>query len=309
MVARMTPELTIAVVLHNSAGTLAACLRSIRHSVDSGWAELIAVDNDSPDESVAVLRCELPDAELLPLDKNRGFAAGANAALDLARGRYWMLLNPDVYAPQGGLEELISWMDRYPRVGIASPEIVGSDGGWEAAGRAQPSSVRVLLELMRLHRALPRRLRGRLLRGSYWTGGDQFDAGWVPGTAIIVRPRALREVGPLREDLFMYGEDLEWCWRMRRAGWRIGVCSATTFIHDASSSAHRTFGEAETERRIAAGIDAACRRIYGMPKARLLAALTALALLAESKAPRRAPTQRARARTVARIWWQLARRK
>jgi GT2 family glycosyltransferase len=279
----------------------------VRGSVDGGWVELIAVDSDSPDESVAVVRRELPSARLLALEENRGFAAGANVALDQAQGRYWMLLNPDVRAPQRGLEELICWMDRHPQIGVASPEIVGGDGRWQAPGRAEPSLARILLELTRLHRALPRRVRGRLLRGPYWVGGDQLNVGWVPGTAMILRPRAVREAGSLREDLFMYGEDLEWCWRMRRAGWRIGVCSATTFVHDAKSSAHRTFGEGQTERRIAAGIDAACHSIYGRRKARMLAALTALSLVAESAAPVRAPADRARTRGVARIWWRLAR--
>jgi N-acetylglucosaminyl-diphospho-decaprenol L-rhamnosyltransferase len=307
-VATLTPELSIGIVLHNSADTLAMCLWSVRDAVDRGWAEVIAVDNDSPDDSVGVLRRELPHAQLLTLDRNRGFAAGANAALARAEGRYWLLLNPDVRGPTDGLETLVEWMDRHPRHGLASPEIVGADGHWQSPGRAPPSIARTLMELTRLHRVLPRRVRGRLLRGPYWTGGDQLDAGWVPGTSMIVRPQAAREVGPLREDLFMYGEDLEWCWRMRRAGWRIGVCSGTTFVHQTGSSARATFGEPETQRRIAAGIDGACRSIYGPGKARLLAALIALSLLADSAAPGRDPAQRARARSAARIWRQLARR-
>jgi hypothetical protein len=123
---------------------------------------------------------------------------------------------------------------------------------------------------------------------------------------MIVRPEAAREVGSLPEDLFMYGEDLVWCWRMRRAGWGIGVCAGTTFVHETASSAQATFGEVDTQRRIAAGIDAACRSIYGPRKARLLAALTALSLLAESVAPVRDPAERARARSDARVWTQLA---
>jgi hypothetical protein len=125
---------------------------------------------------------------------------------------------------------------------------------------------------------------------------------------MIIRPKAVREIGGLREDLFLYGEDLEWCWRMRRAGWRIGVCSATTFVHEISSSAHGTFGEAETDQRIAAGIDAACRSMYGSRKAQTLAGLTAMSLLMESAGIRRQLADRARARSAALIWWNLARR-
>jgi GT2 family glycosyltransferase len=307
-VERLTPELSIAIVLHNSEDTLTTCLHSVRDAVETGWAEMIAVDNDSPDDSVGVLRRELPRTQLLRLEPNRGFAAGANAAMARAQGRYWLLLNPDVQVPPAGLQTLVWWMDRHPEIGLASPEIVGSDGTWQSPGRASPSIGRTLLELTRLHRALPPRLRARLLRGPYWTGGDQLDAGWVPGTSMIVRPTAARQVGVLREELFMYGEDLEWCRRMAHAGWGIGVCSSTTFVHCTSSSARVSFGVEETECRIAAGLDAAHRLIYGSRRARALAALTAASLRLESCAPGRPAGHRLRARRAARAWETLATR-
>jgi GT2 family glycosyltransferase len=217
-----------------------------------------------------------------------------------------LLLNPDVRMPVGGLEALIDWMDLHPRVGVASPDIDGLEGAWESPGRAMPSIARTLLELSRLHLALPSKLRGRFLRGPYWTGGDQLDAGWVPGTAMIVRPQAVRQVGNLREDLFIYGEDLEWCARMRRGGWGVGVCTATTFTHRTSSSVRISFGEDEKERRIAEGIDAACRVMYGSVHARVLAAVTALSLAIEARAPRREAVARKRTHDVAKIWWTLA---
>jgi GT2 family glycosyltransferase len=305
----MQPELTIAIVLYNSADTLADCLRSIREELDSGFAELVAVDNASPDDSVAVLRAEFPAARVVELDGNRGFAAGANAALARASGRYWLLLNPDVRVPAGGLQHLLAWMDAHPRLGVASPEIVDANGRWEEPGRALPSIARVLLRLTRLHRLLPADARRRVFRGGYWTSGDQLNAGWVPGTAMIVRPAAAHEVGPLCEQLFMYGEDLEWCWRMRKAGWRVGVCSSTTFVHGTSSSARRTFGEDEVQRRIAEGLDGACQRMYGPRHARALARVTALAYALDARVPGKSPRERDQARAAARVWRRLAARR
>ena len=296
------PQLSIAIVLHNSAEALPSCLRSVRPAVEAGWAEVIAVDNASPDDGGAVLQRELPRAQVLRLERNRGFAAGANLAMARARGRYWLLLNPDVRVPADGLEKLVAWMDGHPGHGVASPDLVGADGRWQAPGRALPSIGRTLLELTRAHRALPPDLRARVLRGPYWIGGDQLDAGWVPGTSMIVRPAAAREVGPLREDLFLYGEDLEWCGRIARGGWRIGVCASTAFVHDTSSSAHLSFGEEETARRIAAGIDGAQRILCGSRRARTLAALTAASHGLDSCAPGRTPEQRRRARRAARAW-------
>jgi N-acetylglucosaminyl-diphospho-decaprenol L-rhamnosyltransferase len=304
----MRPELTIAIVLYNSAETLPDCVRSIRGELDNGFAELIAVDNASPDGAVAVLRAEFPAAQVVEMDGNRGFAAGVNAALARARGRYWLLLNPDVRAPAGGLRALVEWMDAHPGLGVASPEIVDLDGRWEEPGRALPSVARVLLRLSRLHRLLPADVRRRIFRGSYWTSGDQLNAGWVPGTAMIVRPAAVSTVGLMREELFMYGEDVEWCWRMRRAGWRVGVCSSTTFVHGTSSSARRTFSEDEVQRRIAEGMDGACRLMYGPKHARVLAMVTALAYAVDALSPGTSPAERDRARAAARVWRRLAAR-
>ena len=307
--AGVEPQLSIVLVLHNSADELADCLRSIGSAIEAGWAELIAVDNASPDRSAEIVRDEFPRARLLTLEKNRGFAAGANAALPHAAGRYWLLLNPDIVASVNGLEALVRWMDAHPAIAAASPELCGDDGRCESPGRATPSIVRTLLELSRLHRLLPAAARGRVLRGPYWPGGDQYDAGWVPGTAMIVRPAAARQVGALREDLFMYGEDIEWCWRLRRARWRIGVCSGARFVHRGGASARRTWGEREQERRVAAGVDAACRSMYGPAHARALAALTGLALRLDSYGIARDPAQRGRAREGARTWQRLARRR
>lgn len=301
----MTPELSILVVLYQSGGTLASCLRSIRSDVDSGFAELIAVDNASPDDSSTVLRRELSSATLVELAENRGFAAGVNAILPRASGRYWMLLNPDVVVAPGGARRLVQFMDLHPRIGLGSPDLRSAGGDWEAPGRALPSVARTALEMSRLHRLLPASTRGRILRGGYWTGGEQLDVGWVPATAPIVRPAAVRDVGLMREDLFMYGEDLEWCWRMRKAGWRTGVCDSTTFVHATSSSVLRTMGDAERRRRISSGTHSACRIMYGETHARVLAATTACALSLEALAPGRSPSYRREARNAARLWSQL----
>lgn len=305
----MSVTVTVGIVLYNSAAELPGSLEALAPDHECGFAEVVLVDNASPDDSVAVARRLLPTAEVICARENRGFAAGANAALRAARGRYVLLLNPDVIPPPGGLRSLVAWMDAHPAITIASPELKDNDGNWQSPGRALPSIWRTVLELTRLHRLLPAAVRGRLLRGSYWTGGDQFDVGWVPGTAIIVRSDALGRAGLLREDLFMYGEDLEWCVRVRRAGGRVGVCADTTFTHADSASANRSWGQDETRRRIAAGIDAACRILYGDRHARALALLTSAAFGLEGHHPRRPRDHRERARASADVWLQLAARR
>lgn len=297
------PVVTVTIVLHNSEHGLTACIDAIRPELDDGFAELVAVDNASPDGSVELLRHSAPGAEVIDAGHNRGFACGANLAWPRVRGRYWMLLNPDVVLDPGGLRVLAEWMDARPSVGLASAELSEAHGGGlPSAGRAVPAAWRPLLEASRLHRLLPRELRARLLRGAYWTGGDQLDAGWVPGTAVIVRREAIDSAGLLDEQFFLYGEDIEWCGRMRAAGWAVGVCSSVNARHDESASARETFGVNETDARMIAGEIRAVRMLHGDSYARRYARAIALALKLEAIAPGRSREQRERIRKAAHNW-------
>lgn len=300
--------LSVVIVLHNSAPELAGCLESITPAIESGWAEAILVDNASPDDSATVARRALPGAQVLTLAENRGFAAGVNAALPLCAGRYVLLLNPDVEVPEGGLEELVAWMEAHPGLVAASPELFEADAAWGTPGRALPAIWRLALRTSRIHRLLPRRLAGRLLRGSFWPGGDQLGVDWIPATAMIVRADAVAAAGPLREDLFMYGEDVEWCWRIRRnTGGQIGVCAQLRFTHQASASTRRTWGSDERGWMIDLGMDRACRLIYGERHARALAWATALSLAVDAGVPWRPAQKRSVSLAAARRWLAIAR--
>jgi N-acetylglucosaminyl-diphospho-decaprenol L-rhamnosyltransferase len=298
------PAVTVTIVLFESAGTLPRCLAALATDLIENRIELVAVDNGSPDESAEILLREFPEARLIRAAENRGFAAGTNLAWPLVRTTYWMLLNPDVVLPPGGVGSLVEWMDGHPEIGAASPRIAQPGGTVESPGRALPSLGRTMLELSRLHRLLSPRMRARIFGGPYWGTGDQLDAGWVPGTAMIVRGATVKAAGLLSEDFFMYGEDIEWCWRIRRAGWRIGVCDRVTVVHAEASSARRRWSEEELQLRMAAGVRLACAKINGRLRACLFSLATAAALAVESIHPRRSADQRRRARTGAQAWIQ-----
>lgn len=302
----MEPELTVVVVLYNSASELPECLESIRADVESGWAELILVDNASPDASREVATRLLPQAKVVALSENRGFAGGVNAALGTARGPYVMLLNPDVKVPANGLRQMVDWMIKRPAVGAASPDIVNTDGTSGSPARALPSVGLTLLEMARLHRLLPSELRSRLLLGAYWNGAETLNVGWVPGTAMVVSANVVSEVGGLSDSMFMYGEDLEWCWRIRRAGYRIGVNPSCRFAHAGSASSDRTWGEPERVRRVMAGVYQAYVRMRGERYARTLALLSAVALALDVGGSARTPQERRARRSAARDWVRIA---
>jgi GT2 family glycosyltransferase len=290
------------VVVYNSDHSLRRCLSSVSHLARGGFAQLIVVDNASPDQSSRMATDEFPEATLLQSETNRGFAGGCNLAWPRVQGRYWLLLNPDVSVPAGGLEGLVEWMDAHPQLGAASPELVDEAGNPACAARRFQSVSRTLLEMSRLHLLLPRRRRAELFLGSYWKGDrDHLDVDFVPGAAMIVRREAVEAAGLLSESLPMYGEDTEWCWRIRRAGWRIGVSGALRFRHDEGQSAIRTWGEMERRRRMWLGMYAACVQMRGSLYCRLLMATNALALFIEAVHPRRTQEDRTRARADLRV--------
>jgi len=292
------PAVTVTTVLYNSEESLPRYAAALAAGIERGLVRLIAVDNASPDESAATLKRLLPGAELISSASNLGFAGGCNLAWPEVETRYWMLLNPDVEADAAGLERLVEWMDRHPNVGLASPRLRGPDGEEVPVARAQDSLVRPLVRALRLHRLLPMRWRSRWLLPGEREAAEIVD-GWLPGAALIARTEAVTEVGPLDESLFMYGEDREWCWRMARAGWELGVCGEVELAHGHGTSARATWSEPERMRREVAGQLGAARRMHGRLWATGLALLAGAVLLVESLDPRRGEsraTRRLRAR-------------
>jgi GT2 family glycosyltransferase len=298
-----TPRVSITIVAYNSADVIAPCLQSLRASVRDGVAEVSVVDNGSPDESAALVAAEFGFATLIRTGENRGFAGGCNAAWPTVRGDYWLVLNPDTVVPRGGVEALTAFMDEQPALGAASPAFVDSLGRVSRSGRRLPSTLRTLAELTRAHLLLPRRLRASFLLGSYDDAARRLDCDWVPGAALIVRRAAVAAAGLMAEDMFLYGEDMEWCHRIRKAGFGIGACNELVFTHAGSTSIVRSFGEAERDFRMWRGMHLATCKIRGRVRAALILRLLALGQWLEARHPLRSAAGRARSERQ----WRAAR--
>jgi GT2 family glycosyltransferase len=292
------PVVSITVVLYNSAQCLQEGLLSVREDVRSGFAELLVVDNASPDESAEIVEREFPEGRLIKSDSNRKFAGGCNLSWPFVRGRYWLLLNPDAVVPPNGLRELVKWMEQHPQLGAASPKLVDKQGRDQCAGRRFQSISRSLLEMLRLHLLLPQRTRANLFLGSYWNGSDHTNVDWVPGAALIARREAVEDAGLLSEEVLFYGEDSEWCWRIRNAGWRIGVCGQVSFEHEEGQSTSRTWDEDDRSRRMWRGIYDACRLMRGSLYTKLLTAVNTAAFAIEAYDPRVAADDRTGSRKL-----------
>lgn len=299
------PAVSITIVAYNSANCLRECLDSIYIDIIRGIAEAFVVDNKSPDESAQIVLQEYSEITLIKSDQNRMFAGGCNLSWSQVRGRYWLLLNPDAVLPLGSLQKLVEWMDQNPEIGAASPELVDRLGRQQCAGRRFMTVSRLLLEITRLHLLLSAKQRSDIFLGSYWKGEEHLDVDWVPGAALIVRRDAVEQAGLLSEQVLMYGEDSEWCWRIRKAGWKIGVCGRVQVMHEEGQSTVLTWGNQERDKRMWRGTYDAIRFMRGRLYAVTIMFLNTLAFALESCHPKRGKGHRKTARQLLKTHFTL----
>ena len=229
---------------------LARCLESLARGASRCATDVLVVDNGSADGSAGMVREHFPAVRLVANASNVGFARAVNQLWPYARGRYWLLLNPDTETKPGAIDTLVALMDSQPQAGLATAKLLNADGSPQFCAQARPSPGRVLLEASRLHKLLPLGVRGHLLLSSYWTYEETRPVGWTWGTALIARRAAVEAVGLLDERLFMYGEDLDWCLRMQKAGWTVWFCAEAEVVHHGRGSARLRWDRRSLEHRL-----------------------------------------------------------
>lgn len=256
-------DLTVTIVSWNTKELLRSCLRSVVRGTIRSRVEIHVVDNASTDGSPEMVRAEFPQARLTVNTTNVGFARANNQSWHESCGRYWLLLNSDTVVHHGALDALIEFMDSHTRAGLATARVVNPDGTPQFCAQREPGVGLTLLEATRLHKLLPRRIRGRLLLSTYWSYDEPMRLGWAWGTALVARREAVEEAGPLAEEFFMYGEDVEWSLRMRRRGWEVWFCPEAEVLHYGGQSAAQVWSDAGRERVILDGIYRAVERHHG----------------------------------------------
>lgn len=193
--------------------------------------ELIVVDNASDDHSAAMVAGDFPMVRLIVNDRNRGFAAGNNQAIAQAQGRVLFLLNPDAYLRPGALEGLDRFLRRSPEVAVAGPNVLNPDGTWQAACFRFPTLWDLFCEAVFLSVIWPR----SPLFARKELGGFQRDhareVDWIQGCAMAIRREVWEAVGPFDEGYWMYVEELDWCRRARRMGYRIWFTPEAQVVH------------------------------------------------------------------------------
>jgi GT2 family glycosyltransferase len=218
-VSPVRPDLSVVVVTHNDQRLALSTLRCARACTGPLRTEWLVVDSGSTDGTPDAIEREWGDVRVLRL-ANVGFAAGNNAALPHAHGRYVLLLNPDVEIAAGTLHELVAALDGRPEVGAASVVQQAADGSLQPSIRRFPSPMRQLGEaVFAAHWPVLRHLQECERSPSAYD--VEASAEWLVGAFLMVRREALSEIGPMDERFFLYSEEKDLCYRLRQAGWDV----------------------------------------------------------------------------------------
>ena len=230
------PDLSVITVTHNGREMALRTLRSALAAAGSASIEWLVVDAGSSDGTPDAIESELEQVRVLRRD-NRGFAASNNVALTQARGRYVLLLNPDVEIRSGTLGELVAAMDERPQLGMASVVQRGTEGELQPSIRRFPSPLRSLGEsLFAAHWPAMRTLQELETRPAPYEREHQVD--WLVGAFLIARREAVQAVGPMDERFFLYSEEIDWCYRFRQAGWPVAHLPSMVITHHCGGRSH-----------------------------------------------------------------------
>ena len=228
-----TLDLSVVILSYNVRDLLSLAIRTSLAASRDLAAEIIVVDNASPDGSADMVEETFPEVKLIRSDENLGFAGGNNLGLKTARGRHVMILNPDVVVHPRAFRSLVSYLDTHPETGAVGGRIINPDGTSDpGAKRGFPSPSAAFYRLVGLSYIFPRSRRFAGYNLTYMSpdeASDEVEA--LSGAFMCVRGEAFDEVGGLDDDYFMYGEDLDWCYRIRSAGWKIAYVPEAQIVH------------------------------------------------------------------------------
>ena len=239
------PDLSVVVVSYNTRALLDRCLRSVAESGGGLAIETIVVDNGSTDGSLELVRERHAGVQLVASETNLGFSSANNVGMREASGRYILLLNSDAEIAADvdalALRKLADFLDSRLEAGIVGPQLLHSDRSLQGVAKAFPTPLAALFGRKTLATRLwpNNRFSRRYLLERHNDGTEPFEVDSVSGACLMARRAAVQEVGALDEGYFMYWEDVDWCRRFKRAGWKVYCLPEARVVHHEGQSSQR----------------------------------------------------------------------
>jgi len=227
----MRCDVSVLIVNWNAGSVLERCLASLPAALGGLSGEVWVVDNASTDGSPSGIKQRFPEVNLLQNTANSGFAAANNQAAGRACGQYFLLLNPDTVLPPGSLEALWRFAEADPTLGVVGPRLIHADGRFQrSCWRGYPGLGMALTDALYLWKIPQLPLARETEIDPAWLTRP-IDVDHLLGACLLIRRKTWEQVGGLDEDFFLFLEETDWCFRARRAGWRVVYNPQVSIIH------------------------------------------------------------------------------
>jgi len=241
-------EVSIVIVHWRTPELLIRCLDAVKLDSNASSFEILVVDNASGEASLALLKERFPYVNILANDENVGFSRACNQAIPRTTGQFVLLLNPDTEVQRDAISELLAFMRADEDCGACGPKVLNPDGSLQlACRRSFPSPKAAFFRLTYLSKLFPRSKLLSQYNLTYASPDRTLEVDALSGCCMMVRRSAINQVGLLDEDIFMFGEDIDWCWRIKQANWKIFYVPKAIVYH--------LHGAASRLRPVAATID------------------------------------------------------
>lgn len=227
-------DISVIILSYNVAPLLKDCLDSILKFTKDVKVEIIVVDNQSTDNSAVIAKSYGKKIKFIQSTENGGFAKGNNLGIKVAKGKYILLLNPDTYFTENSLKKMFLWMETHKNVGVASCQLLDSKKKITFTGGYFPTLWHLFLwaffldDIPGLSTIINSYHPNWSVEKRY---SKEFYPDWVTGAFFFMREETIKQVGLLDEDFFMYCEELEWCIRASKKGWKVGYTPISKIVH------------------------------------------------------------------------------
>lgn len=227
-------DITAILVNYNTEYLLHEAIGALKKAAASLNLQIVIVDNNSRDGSVALLQRDFADCELIVNSVNVGFGRANNQALDRATGRYILLLNTDAFVGVDTLEKTLGYMEEHPRCGILGVRLIGRDGVVQPSVRYFPTPWNLFLQRTGLNRIFT---GVRLVDDESWEFEKTTNCDWVTGCYYLARREVIDQVGLFDPRFFLYYEEVDHCLAAKKAGWEVVCYPHTSVVHLGGESA------------------------------------------------------------------------
>ena len=270
-------SLTAIVVNYNTGYLLHEALDALALSAQGIALKTVIVDNASKDDSAALMRSDFAQAQLIFNDQNVGFGRANNQAIPFLSGDYVLLLNTDAFVQRQTLVDTLAYMQAHPRCGVLGVQLVGRDGAWQPSARYFPTPWNVFLQASGLARWFP---GTRLVDDAQWHYEKPQQCDWVPGCYYLLRREVVDAVGLFDPRYFLYYEEVDHCFAVKKAGWDVVCYPHTQVVHIGGESA-KSDGAITSSGRQLQGLQVESEQLYlrknlGLPSLLVAVLLTLL---------------------------------